>query len=250
MKAALEQLKIGPVADGRHHVDNTRGMPFCGLAAFVGEPPNQESHIYTATGLTEVTPDTAGTIDAERLSNELGVQCMVNGGRFWTMDASTTPGGEVVDFQGVKMAWVGKMTAEQARAEFGETYVGAEIARDTIWTYQAGKPVYLLRTPQGGVWWVNQEYTNDVDPTLTIDNLDQLGAKYKELPEGWTFETKVLTEDLVLDTSRAGGVASILRDELWGAPTSAPDSTTARTTCPEPRTARARRRHEYSDTRR
>lgn len=203
------KLNVGPVAGGRRHVEGTRGMPFCGLAASV----DQEVQIYTATGLMTVTPETADMIDAESLSRELGVQCMVNPGRFWTMDEIDYTGGEVNDFQGVKMAWVGKMTEEQTRAEFGSTYVGAEIARDTVWTYKAGNPVYLLRTPERAVW-VNQEYTNDVDKDLTIDNLDQLGSKYKELPEGWAFETKVLAEDLVLDTSRAGSVASILRDEL------------------------------------
>ena len=75
------ELKLGPVPGGRRHVKDTRGMAFCGLAAFVGTPPDQESHIYTATGLTDVTPETAGMIDAESLSKELGVQCMVNGGR-------------------------------------------------------------------------------------------------------------------------------------------------------------------------
>ena len=142
------ELKLGPVPGGRRHVKGTRGMAFCGLAAFVGTPPDQESHIYTATGITDVTPETAGMIDAETLSKELGVQCMVNGGRFWTMDELEYAGGEVVDFQGVKMAWVGKMTAEQTRTEFSSTYVGAEIARDTVWIYQAGNPVYLLRTPR------------------------------------------------------------------------------------------------------
>ena len=60
---------------------------------------------------------------------------------------------------------------------------------------------------------MNQEYTKDVDKDLTIDSLDQLGGKLT-LPQGWTFETRVLTNDLVLDTSRSRGVASILRDQL------------------------------------
>ena len=52
------------------------------------------------------------------------------------------------------------------------------------------------------------------DPTLTIDTLDTVGSKLKNLPTGWTFETKVLTEDLVLDTAEADGWASMLRDEV------------------------------------
>ena len=43
---------------------------------------------------------------------------------------------------------------------------------------------------------------------------DGLGGKLKNLPQGWTFETKVLTKDLSLDTRRTGLWASIIRDEL------------------------------------
>jgi hypothetical protein len=52
-----------------------------------------------------------------------------------------------------------------------------------------------------------------VDPGLTIDNLDQVGSKLK-LPHGWKFETKVLTVDLVLDTTCCDGWASMIRDDL------------------------------------
>jgi hypothetical protein len=59
-----------------------------------------------------------------------------------------------------------------------------------------------------------QEFTKAVDPTLDVRNLHRVGRKLKNLPKGWTFETKVLTEDLSLDTMRSDGWASILRDEL------------------------------------
>ena len=89
--------------------------------------------------------------------------------------------------------------------------------------------MYLLREPDGRAVWVLQEFTPEVDPSLEADNLDQLGSKYKNLPEGWTFETKILDEELSLDTSRAGGWAAIIRDEFgctyqgcgYGADTSA-----------------------------
>lgn len=86
------------------------------------------------------------------------------------------------------------MTADQTRTEFGSTYAGAEIARDTVWVYKAGNPVYLLRTPQGAVW-VNQEYTKDVDKDLAIDSLDQLAGKLT-LPQGWTAGEGTLSQDL------------------------------------------------------
>ncbi|WP_457091799.1 hypothetical protein [Microvirga sp. P5_D2] len=59
-----------------------------------------------------------------------------------------------------------------------------------------------------------QEYTQDVDPSLTLDNLKTISPKLKTLPEGWRFETKVLERDLVLDTTLSDGWASIIRDDL------------------------------------
>ncbi len=87
------------------------------------------------------------------------------------------------------------------------------IYRNTNWMWHAGKPVYLLREP-GGAVWVLQEMTKEVDPSLEPDNLDRLGGKYQQLSDGWTFETKMLTDKLSLDTGRAGGWAAIIRDEL------------------------------------
>ena len=48
----------------------------------------------------------------------------------------------------------------------------------------------------------------------TPDNLNTVGGKLKTLPQGWTFETMILEKDLVLDTTKAGGWAAIVRDEL------------------------------------
>ena len=57
---------------------------------------------------------------------------------------------------------------------------------------------------------IHQSRRSEPDP----DNLNTVGSKLKNLPAGWKFETKVLTENLSLDTGRAGGWAAIIRDEL------------------------------------
>jgi hypothetical protein len=59
-----------------------------------------------------------------------------------------------------------------------------------------------------------QEFTKAVDPSLDVDNLREVGGRLKNPPKGWTFETKVLTRNLSLDTARAGAWAAIMRDEL------------------------------------
>ena len=94
------------------------------------------------------------------------------------------------------MLWGGDMTGAEMIAKLRDAYLPYLIRRNTIWTFKAGKPVHLLREPEGPVW-VLQEYTKAVDPSLTPDNLDQVGGKLKNLPKGWKFETKVLTEGAV-----------------------------------------------------
>jgi hypothetical protein len=209
------KLNVGPHGE-RRHVNDTRGMAFGGLAVFVGTGRNERAHVYTATSAGVFVPGSIEQLDIQKLAADLGsgvVGIVPNAGRHWTMDEIDMQVGENVDFQGIKMCWAGDMSGDEIKVHFSAPYAIGKILRNTNWIYKAGKPVYLLREP-GGIVWVMQEYTKEVDASLTIDNLDQVGGKLKHLPEGWTFETKVLTQDLSLDTRRSGLWASILRDEL------------------------------------
>jgi hypothetical protein len=208
------KINIGTAGE-RRHITGTRGMPFGGMAALVGTGRNQRAHVYTATlGEGPLVPGSIEKIDAKKLAEELGVvACVLNIGRNWTMDEIDMHLGEVVDFQGVKMAWAGDMTSDEIMQHMGGAYAIGKIMRNTNWIYKAGSQVCLLREPSGLVW-VMQEYTKEVDPTLTMENIGEIGPKLKNLPEGWTFETKILEKDLTLDTRRTGNWASIIRDEL------------------------------------
>ena len=50
-----------------------------------------------------------------------------------------------------------------------------------------------------------------MDPTITLESLESLGEKLS-MPEGWTYRTRVLDEELVVDTS--DHLATVLQDEL------------------------------------
>jgi hypothetical protein len=206
--------KPGPDPFNRVVFKNSRGTNFLGAAAFVGKGKNARSHMHASAGIQDIPDGFEWKPDVERLRRELEVDMVTpNTARIWTFDEGECQGGYIIDFDGVKMTWIGEMVAEDVIDHFhGPTYVPALIYRLTKWTYHAGKPVYILREPNGPTW-VMQEMTKAVDKSLTIDTLDQLGSKLK-LPEGWKFETKVLTKDLVLDTTRSDGWASIIRDEL------------------------------------
>ncbi len=211
----MVKLNIGTKGD-RRVVKNTRGMAFGGAAVIVGTGRHERAHIYTATSCADLVPGSIEKIDAKKQAADLGpgvTMFIPNVGRYWTMDEIGVYVGEVVNFQGAKLCWVGDMSGDEVKAHFAAPYAVGKILRNTEWIYKAGKPVYLLREP-GGVVWVMQEYTKEVDSSLTIDNLQTVGSKLKNLPAGWKFETKVLTKDLSLDNRRTGLWSSIIRDEL------------------------------------
>ncbi len=155
--------------------------------------------------------------DPEKKAKEFGVDMVVaNTGRIWTFDHGEVTYGYGWDFDGAKMGHLGQMVAKDLIAHFhGPSYVPTLLTRLTRWTWDAGKAAHLLREPNGTVW-VMQEYTKDIDPSLAIGNLKDIGPKLKTLPPGWTFETKILERDLVLDTTLSDGWASIIRDDLHG----------------------------------
>lgn len=208
------KINIGTAGE-RRHIMGTRGLYFGGMAVLVGIGRNQRAHVYTATlGEGDLVPGSIEKIDPKKLAEELGaVACVPNTGRHWTMDEINMHLGEVVNFHGVNMAWAGDMSADEIMKHMGGAYEVGKILRNTSWIYKAGNRICLLREP-GGLVWVMQEYTKEVDPALTMENVHEIGSKLKNLPEGWIFESKILDKDLILDTRRTGLWASILRDEL------------------------------------
>ena len=206
----------GPNSYNHLRVAGQRGKPTVGIAVFLGVGPLARVQFYNTTGLTECTSNTWRKIDTETLARELEVdRVATNGGRYWTIDEYWAVGGERRNFSGLEMAWLGEMVAADMMRQFGieNAYIPSLIKRPTNWVYHAGRRVNLIREPNGTVW-VQQEYTKAVDRTLTIDNLDTLGSRYKRLPKGWKFESKILDRELSLDTMRSDGWAAIMRDEL------------------------------------
>jgi hypothetical protein len=62
--------------------------------------------------------------------------------------------------------------------------------------------------------WAGRQDLGQIDPNLTFDQLPQLDSKLN-LPEGYKFEVKTLTQDLTIDLRKApDNTAHIVRDEL------------------------------------
>lgn len=208
-------LKPGPIEGISLHVPNQRGHAWCEVIPIVGQGAAATAEVYNSTGFENCTAERTAHLDAKKLATDLGVGFVaLNLKRFWAADEIFFyQAGETLSFQGVKAIWVASMNAEALKAGMtGNFYQAHQIKRDTNWLYKKGKPVYLLRAPEGKTW-VLQVYGQQVDPTLSMENMDQLGSKLN-LPAGWKFDVKVLDKDLAIEPRRAGGIAHIMRDNL------------------------------------
>jgi hypothetical protein len=82
--------------------------------------------------------------------------------------------------------------------------------RKSTFTFEKGKPVFILEDAQGTPW-VMQAFGQIIDKSLTYDTLKDLGSKLKPAP-GWKFRVAVLDKDLILSTPQ--GYNWIVQDEL------------------------------------
>jgi hypothetical protein len=89
-------------------------------------------------------------------------------------------------------------------------YVERHVNRGAVFFFDAGKAVHELVDPDGTAY-VMQAYCVGVDPTLTEASLPGLGERLA-LPEGWSFRTRVLDGELVIDTTAR--IATVLQDDL------------------------------------
>ncbi len=135
-----------------------------------------------------------------------------NGPRYFLMDqilaGGATASGEVITLGGIvlqKRAEVRPSLRQAMQPPFTEQ----TIDRETTYRFKAGLPVFELKGPDGAVY-VMQSYAQIVDPTLSYEALPGLATRLK-LPEGWSYASRVPTEDLLLG---AKGKATVIQDNL------------------------------------
>src|SRR5262249_17709376 len=86
-------------------------------------------------------------------------------------------------------------------------YTEHKVSRCTRFTLDAGEPVYELISPSGEAYLM-QSYSEIVDPSLRMADLQNLGSRLK-LPRGWIFRTRILAASLPVI---ATGEARIVQD--------------------------------------
>ncbi len=155
------------------------------------------------------------SLDPEALKTDLGALAIkMNGPRNWVLDgfgyktAHIEP--VIRDFNGLPMRRIATVEFEPGAKPATAPYEIRRVNRGAVFFWDAGTEVYELVRPDGEAY-VMQALCTAVDPTIALENLSELGSKLA-LPEGWSYRTRILEEDLVVDTS--DHLATVVQDEL------------------------------------
>ena len=172
-----------------------------------------DAGVWNTMPLNECPQEAFANIDAAQAAIDLGVELAVpNGPRYWVLDSiqaesEVADAGMIHDFGGIEMRLAATVAVDPSnRSPYTET----SVARDTVFTFRAGREVPVLTAPDGS-WYVMQSYSLEVDPDLTLAALPQIQDQL-DLPDGWSFESRMLDGDL--DVLSLDGVATVVQDDL------------------------------------
>jgi pimeloyl-ACP methyl ester carboxylesterase len=193
---------------------------YCEILLQTSSGENLEASVYNTLGLNDCPQAAWDAIDLDAAAAANDAQAASrNGPRYWVLDLITPiedgatppiPGfGDTVTFGELDMFLAATISLDSVASEENQAYAVIEVARSTIFTYVAGRRIYELEDPEGARY-IMQSMSQMADPDLQLHNLISLDQRL-ELPEGWSFSTRVLTGPLQVTAS---GIARVVTDGL------------------------------------
>lgn len=151
-------------------------------------------------------------IDMDKVKTDNNaLSAIKNGPRRWTVDNIGVKAGKQRDFQGLKAHWVMWFPLPPELLKSSDNpYQPMTAKRDTSMRISKGSRAYMLKSPDGKMWCI-KSMGMIVDPNQQFEELKNLGSRLK-LPEGWTFTSPVLENELVFKT--VDGETQITQDDL------------------------------------
>lgn len=194
-------------------VTNHRGTRYGEVLAVFSDGGQFTAHVYGTQLLNDCPQELWETLVPTDIAEELGALFVkLNGPRYWMVDglgSKSQPIEPVLrDFNGLLMRRIAVLELGTNPAQV--PYTVREVDRRVTMFFDAGSVVYELIDPEG-LPYVMQAYCTGVDAALNEKSLSGLGERLA-LPTGWTFRTRGLQDELIVDTSQS--VARVLQDEL------------------------------------
>jgi len=194
-------------------IDGMRGVRYGEVLAMFLRDTGLEAEVFGTQMLNDCPQALWDALDADAIAKDMGaVFVKLNGPRYWLLDGLGSKVAVVEpvfkDFNGLQMR---RIATIPLGANFAAgAYVVRNVNRGAVFFFDAGKTVYELVDPDGRAF-VMQARCVGVDPGMTEESLANLGERLA-LPEGWSYRTRVLDSELVIDTSAT--LATVVQDEF------------------------------------
>jgi len=194
-------------------VSDMRDVRYGEVLAVFSRGGRFEAEVYGTQLLNDCPQELWGNLNASEIAAEMGALVVkLNGPRYWTLDAF---GQKIAvadpilrDFGGITMRRI-------ATIDLGEVpklgpYTETKVNRGVIFFWDKGQTVHELVNPDG-LAYIMQALCIGVDPSMTPESLLTLGNRLA-LPDGWVYRTRVLEQELIVDTTAT--IATVLQDEF------------------------------------
>jgi hypothetical protein len=194
-------------------IDGMRGVRYGEVLPIFLRDDGLHAEVYGTQMLNDCPQELWEKLDADVIAKEMGaVFVKLNGPRQWVLDGLGT---KVAPVEPVLREFGGIMFRRIATLHLGDklnagAYTEKKVNRGAVFYWDAGKPVFELVNPAGEAY-VMQALCMGVDPTMSQESLPILGERLA-VPQGWAYRMRVLTEELVVDTTST--IATVLQDEF------------------------------------
>ena len=194
-------------------IDHMRGVRYGEVLPIFLRDDGLHAEVYGTQMLNDCPQELWEKLDADAIAKEMGaVFVKLNGPRQWVLDGLGT---KVAPVEPVLREFGGIMFRRIATLHLGDkpgggAYHENKVNRGAVFYFDAGKPVYELVSPDGKAY-VMQALCKGVDPSMSEESLATLGDRLA-VPAGWSYRMRVLTEELVVDTTST--IATVLQDEF------------------------------------
>lgn len=197
-------------AVGKHALDLS-GKRYGEVLLVTPGEAGPQATVYNSFPLNDCPQELWSALDPHEIATEHGAAAaLLNGPRYWLMNAieKQTRGPQVTKtFGGIEMIQQATVLLSSMNPA---PYVPNTVNRHTVFVFDAGEEIYELIDPQSQ-HWVMQTWSQVADPTLSRADLPRLGTRL-DLPAGWTYQPRVLTSELRVDTTTRP--AQVLQDNL------------------------------------
>ena len=193
---------------------NMHGKRYCEILLLDLQEDGIYAEVFNTYPLNDCPDDQWKAIDTAAVAADEGVVfASANGPRYWAMNSVVKSDMTEVfkkSFGGMEMNRYASVYVGTSPADLLTFYSPFAVNRKAAFTFNAGTNVYMLHDAEGKTY-VMQSWSQQVDPMLTEDDLLTLADRL-QLPDGWTYDYKTLTEDFVVETRAED--AQVLGDDL------------------------------------